>query len=62
MSQVFIDEVECIGCESCVELCPGTFQMDNEGEKAVVINADSTEECVDEAIDTCPVDCISREG
>ena len=63
MSKVIrIDEDECIGCESCVELCPAAFQMDSSGDKAVVVNEDCTDDCVEEAIDTCPVDCISLEG
>lgn len=57
--KVFIEVEECIGCESCVELCPDVFGMDEEGEKAFVISAeDGSEECIDEAIETCPVECI----
>lgn len=58
---VVIDEDACIGCETCVELCPDVFEMDSDGEKAVVKNPDSTDECVDEAIDTCPSEAISKE-
>lgn len=56
-----IDEEECIGCESCVELCPAAFQMSPDGDKAIVINEDCTDDCVEESIDTCPVDCIAYE-
>ncbi len=55
-----IDEDECLGCETCVELCPAVFKMNDEGEKAVVIDPDSDLECVEEAIDSCPVEAISR--
>lgn len=58
---VVIDPDECIGCESCVEICPDVFEMDDDGEKAIVINADSTDDCVDEAIETCPNEAISKE-
>jgi ferredoxin len=51
---------ECIGCETCVELCPEVFQMNEETEKAVVIAPDSDAECVDEAIDSCPVEAITK--
>jgi len=51
---------ECIGCETCVELCPEVFQMDEETEKAVVIAPDSDAECVEEAIDSCPVEGITK--
>jgi ferredoxin len=58
---IVIDEEACIGCETCVELCPNVFEMDDDGEKAVVVAPDSDDECVEEAIDTCPGEAISRE-
>lgn len=57
---VVIDPDECIGCESCVEICPDVFEMDDDGEKAIVIAEDSTSACVDEAIETCPNEAISK--
>lgn len=60
--KILIDEDECIGCEACVEICPDVFEMAEDEEKAVVIeDADAGEECVDEAIASCPASCISRE-
>jgi ferredoxin len=58
---IVIDQDECIGCESCVEICPDVFEMDADGEKAVVTNPDSTADCVEEAIETCPNEAISKE-
>ena len=56
---VYIDTQECVGCESCVELCPEVFEFDEENEKAVVILPEGgDEECIDEAIVTCPEECI----
>lgn len=56
---VYIDTPECVGCESCVELCPEVFEFDEENEKAVVILPEGgDEECIDEAIVTCPAECI----
>lgn len=57
---IVIDEDACMGCESCVELCPDVFEMTGE-EKAIVKNPDSDDECVDEAIDSCPGEAISRD-
>lgn len=57
---VVIDPDECIGCESCVELCSEVFEMDGDGEKAIVINEDADSDCVDEAIETCPTEAISK--
>ena len=59
---VVINRVECIGCESCVELCPEVFEFDEEDEKAFVrLPEGGDEECIEEAISTCPVECISWE-
>ena len=60
--KVVIDQDECIGCEACVETCPAVFGFDEEEGKAFVIDdADPGEDCVDEAIASCPAECISRE-
>ncbi len=60
--QVVIDTDECIGCETCVELCPEIFSFDEEAEKAHVIKAEGgDEECIDEAVGSCPAGCISHE-
>ncbi len=61
--KVVIDEECCIGCGSCAELCPEVFEMDEEAEKAYVIMPEGgNEECKEEAITACPVECISWEG
>ncbi len=60
MSQkVTLDQEECIGCQSCVEICPDVFRFDEEEEKAYVYDHyDDDEECIEEAAASCPVDCI----
>ena len=60
--RVYIDEEECIGCQSCIEICPEVFQMREDGEKAEVVSFEGCpEELIQEAIDTCPVSCIHWE-
>ena len=60
--KVYIDTEECIGCQSCVELCPEVFGFDEDDEKAFVKDsADLSTECIEEAVDTCPVECIHLE-
>ena len=56
-----IDLERCIGCQACVDLCPLVFQMDSKGEHALVMRGDLSgqEDCVAEAIDTCPVRCLA---
>ena len=57
--KVHLVEEECIGCGSCVELCPEVFRMNEDKEKAEVVPPEGgSEECIEEAIDTCPVSCI----
>ena len=59
---VYLDEEECIGCASCVEICPDVFQMKEGDEKAEVIKPEGgPEDLVQEAMDTCPVSCIHWE-
>lgn len=60
MAAVNVTE-ECIGCESCVEVCPGVFEMDDTTGHARAKDPDSTAPCVDEAIEICPVQAIVRE-
>lgn len=57
--KVTIEIDECIGCQTCVELCPEVFDFDADTEKALVRSeATGNEECIDEAADSCPVSCI----
>jgi ferredoxin len=60
--KVILDEECCVGCGSCAELCPDVFEMDEEGEKALVILPEGgSEECIEEAMTACPEECINWE-
>jgi ferredoxin len=60
--RVVIDADECIGCESCVELCAEVFAFNEAEEIAEVIMPEGgPEDCIEEAIETCPVECIRWE-
>lgn len=62
MAEVTIDQDECMGCEACVEICPAVFAFNDDETKAYVIEgANADEDCVDEAIASCPAECISKE-
>ena len=56
---VHIDEEECTGCGSCEEICPEVFKLDEETEIASVIKPEGGHEAlIEEAMETCPVECI----
>ncbi len=62
MSRVVIDTEECMGCESCVEICPEAFAFDEDECVAYVIQEEGgPEEKIQEAIDSCPAECIYLE-
>jgi ferredoxin len=56
---VYVDEVTCIGCRHCALVARNTFFIeDGYGRSRVFRQDGDAEEIVQEAIDTCPVDCI----
>ncbi len=56
---VYVDEITCIGCKHCSHVAPNTFFIEASYGRSRVFNQDGdTEAIVQEAIDTCPVDCI----
>lgn len=57
---VFVDEVKCVGCLKCA-LCAGrTFAIESAyGRARVVAQWADPEDKIQEAIEACPVDCIS---
>jgi ferredoxin len=60
--RVVIDSDECVGCQTCVELCPDVFSFDDASEKALVAQPEGgPEDCIEEAMSSCPVECIRWE-
>ena len=56
---VYVDEVTCIGCKHCAHVARNTFYIEPDYGRSRVIRQDGdSEEIIQEAIDTCPVDCI----
>jgi len=66
LKRVWIEDGECISCESCVEVCPDVFEM---AEDTCVVKPEAEDpeflkersESIIEAADTCPVDAIKYE-
>lgn len=57
---VFVDEVKCIGCLKCALFAGKTFAVESVyGRARVVAQWADPEHKVMEAIEACPVDCIS---
>ncbi len=56
---VWVDEAVCIGCRYCTHVAGNTFVVEPDWgrSRALRQDGDSTE-TIQEAIDTCPVDCI----
>ncbi len=56
---VWVDEAVCIGCRYCAHVAGNTFVVEPDWgrSRALRQDGDSTER-IQEAIDTCPVDCI----
>lgn len=55
---VKINKKKCIGCGACVASCPEVFEMDEEGKAHIRSNKNIP--CIQEAIDGCPVDAITK--
>jgi ferredoxin len=56
---VYVDETTCIGCLNCAHVARNTFYIEPDYGRSRVIRQDGDSEAlIQEAIDTCPVDCI----
>ena len=56
---VYVDEITCIGCKHCAHVARNTFYIEPDYGRSRVVRQDGDiEEVIQEAIDTCPVDCI----
>ena len=56
---VYVDEITCIGCKHCAHVARHTFYIEPDYGRSRVYRQDGDpEDLIQEAIDTCPVDCI----
>jgi len=56
-----VDQEACISCGLCVEVCPEVFRLNDQDVSEVYNPAGAPEEKIQEAIDSCPVQCIHWE-
>jgi len=57
-AEVFVDQQICIGCGLCVSIVPEVFRLNVAGVSEVLNQAGASEAKIQEAIDSCPVNCI----
>lgn len=55
---VKVNQDECIGCGTCASICSEVFEMGDDNKAHVKSGAHA--DCIDEAIESCPVDAISK--
>ena len=65
--QIKIDQIKCIGCGTCVALCPDFFDLGDDN-KAILKNSTAPQKdqieaensgCAKEAAEVCPAQCIT---
>jgi len=60
MTKVKVDQNLCIGCGTCVSLCPKSFTLNKKTHKSEPIEpAGDPEAKIKEAAESCPVSAIS---
>lgn len=59
--EIEIDQKLCIGCGTCEAVCPKVFEV-IDGHSQLKKNAKlkPNQDCIEEAIKSCPVDAISK--
>lgn len=59
--KIKVDEECCIGCGSCVAICPEFFELGDDGK--IRCKKPETEEigCAQQAAEACPAGCINVE-
>ncbi|WP_339138348.1 MAG: ferredoxin [Candidatus Electrothrix sp. GW3-4] len=60
MAEVIIDTYQCSGCETCVEICPDVFYIDEVTEKAGLVSPSPyITDALRQAAAFCPEKCIA---
>jgi ferredoxin len=69
MTKIKLEREKCIGCGSCVALCPKYFELIDDSKSHIIgaVKSDVEElevekiECAVAAAEACPVQCIHTE-
>lgn len=60
MSKPVVDQDLCVGCGLCVQVCSDVFELSSDGKARVIKGADEDADCIQDAVDQCPVGAISE--
>ncbi|MBJ6724038.1 ferredoxin [Geomesophilobacter sediminis] len=58
MATPYVDKSVCISCELCANMVPEVFRMGDDGFAECFDPQGAPEEKIQEAMDSCPVNCI----
>lgn len=56
--ELYIVKDECTGCAACEQVAPDVFKMTDENIAIITDQNATTPETIQEAIDSCPAECI----
>jgi len=59
MKKPVVDQETCTGCELCTQIAAETFRMNDDGVAEAFAPEGDDEQTIQEAIDSCPVSCIT---
>jgi ferredoxin len=54
-----VNRGKCISCGVCIDTCPSVFRFGADNRSEVYDPEGADEKSIQEAIDRCPLDCIS---
>lgn len=59
--KAIVDPDECTGCGTCESICPDVFELRDDGLSHVIDEdpPESLNDCIEEAMDECPVEAIT---
>jgi len=59
MANPTVDSDLCVSCGLCAQVCPDVFELGDSGIAQVKDGADTSADCIQDAVDQCPVGAIS---
>ncbi len=59
MANPVVDQDLCVGCGLCTQVCSDVFEMTADGKADVMSDANLEADCIQDAVDQCPVSAIS---